>query len=39
MTILTHLIAAFIRGGVGYWLHYKYGSTVAALEAKVKSVV
>ena len=39
---LTHallLIGWVISFGLGWWGHYKYGTKLASLETKIKSVV
>lgn len=39
LTIITHVVAFFVGAGGGAYAHYKWGSKLAALEAKVKSVL
>ena len=39
MTIITHAIAFFLGCGGGYWLHYKFGATLAKDAALVKTAV
>lgn len=38
-TLITHGLALLLGCGGGWYLHYRFGSKLAALESKIKGVV